>query len=148
MTLHKKPLIIITATWPLTCILPAGINMHILAGHHLVKLHPVLHIFHIILEASLRILRARDVNFPIRINSAEAFGNFVRIGGFEQQPVQADAGVALGILGDKLLKVIRKFHLGEPVRVINRPGLKQAVQVGSQRRCADWFSLPLPVIKS
>ena len=53
-------------------------------------------------------------NLPVRINPAGAFGNFIRIGGFEQQPVQADAGVALGILREELSEVSRKFHLGEP----------------------------------
>jgi hypothetical protein len=48
-------------------------------------------------------------------------------------------GVALGILSDELLKIIRELHLREPAWVVNRPGFKQTVQVANQRRAQLLF---------
>ena len=81
-------------------------------------------VLEIIVETSLGIIRRRSVNFAVGINATEAFGDFFWIGLFEQQPVQADAGMALGILSDKISDILRKLDLAEPVGLVKRTDLR------------------------
>src|SRR6266850_274917 len=54
-------------------------HMHIFARLQLIELQAPLRVLQIILEAPLRIIGRRTINFPVRINGAKALGDFLRI---------------------------------------------------------------------
>src|ERR1043166_6620906 len=112
MTLVNRPLMFMTATVPETWARPSGVIVTPSPGRSCVGA--------VFANRGLQGLRRGNVNPAVGINPAKAFGQFGRISGLEQQPVEAYARVALRILRDELFEVIRNLHLREARRVEKR----------------------------
>ena len=88
---------------------PVVNDLHVLARLELVELHAPLGVGHVFLEAALGVVRRGRVDLAVRINPAQALGDFLRVSRLQQQPVQPDAGPALRVLLDEIRQVFRKL---------------------------------------
>ena len=91
-----------------------------LAWIKLIKRGPPFEVVQVLRVAAVEVQACGDVNLAIRVEAAQASGDLPRISRFEQQPVQADAGIAPWVLLDEVGQVLGKLHLLEALRFIER----------------------------
>lgn len=90
-------------------------DMDFFAGFELIESGAAIDIESVFLDSALLILDGGRVDLAVGIEAAGTFRDVIGVGGFEKEAIEADAGVALGILTEEIGETIGKGNVSEAV---------------------------------